>query len=137
MRTSLILAALALAPACIVVDGTGPGPGPNEPLTITYADAGCFWDDYYRDDVVFFDIDAADGNAGLDVESVWADVYDDRSGGWVDGFELYPEQGITWYSAWIGSSTYVDCGYPYYSVDFTAQTWDGRVDVVTVPFLVY
>ncbi len=122
------LAFLAL-PGCIVY-ADEPGPRPlNDAPEITYADASCGWDDYYWDDVWFFDADVADADG--DVVEVFADVYDAYSGQWVDGFPLDWEVGGTWSSAWVGSSTYLACGYPDYVVDFTAIDSFGASDVVT------
>lgn len=128
MRASLLTLALVL-PGCIVVHDTDPPVGAP---TFTYADAGCYWDGYYADYVWFFEADVADGNGGVDVEEVWADVYDEATGAWQDGFPLYWEQGLTWYSAWVGGSTWLDCRYPHYSVDLTAKTWDGQFEVITL-----
>lgn len=135
MSTLRFLAVLlAVAPGCIVyADGSGPPPSAN----ITYADAGCYWDSGYLDYVVYFDVDVADGENGRTVEAVFADVYDDVNNQWVDGFELYPEGGVTWFSAWVGSSTFVDCRYPHYIVDITAQTYGGDVEIATVPLVHY
>ena len=119
---------LATTSGCVVYDTGAPPVGP----TITYADAGCYPDDNYRDFVWYFEADVADGNGGVTVVQVYADVFDDVSGRWVDGFDLYPEQGLTWSSAWVGGSTWLDCQYPYYSVDLTAETANGLMDVVTV-----
>jgi hypothetical protein len=125
LRLSPLAAALLAAPACVIYDTDGPPVARNSAPFFTYADAACGWDDYYRDDVWFFEADVDDYDGPADVVAVYADVYDDYTGEWVDGFELYPEAGITWSSAWVGSSTYLECGYPDYVVDFTAyDTFD-------------
>lgn len=129
MRTLLTLVALAPLAGCIVYGS--PGPGPNTPPYFGYADAGCYPDDYYRDFVWWFDADAYDDDGNADVIEVYADVYD-GGGRWVDGFPLYWEQGPTWYSAWVGGSTYLDCTYPGYVVEFTAVDSVGQIDVVSV-----
>lgn len=125
---------LALSAGCtIYTDEGGPDPGPhNAPPVFTYADAGCYPDDYYRDFVWYFDADVDDPDGYLDVTEVYADVYDSWNGSWVDGFELYPEVGVTWYSAWVGESTWLDCTYDGYVVDFTAFDSYGASDVVSV-----
>lgn len=135
MRLAPLVAALLAAPACIVYDADGPAPrgGPvNSAPFFTYADAACGWDDYYRDDVWFFEADVDDYDGSIDVVAVYADVYDTWTGAWVDGFELYPESGITYSSAWVGSSTYLTCGYPDYVVDFTAYDTFDATDVTSV-----
>lgn len=132
IRTLNVLLMSTLA-GCLVYDEPAPSqPQPSAGPTLTYADAGCYADDYYRDFVWYFEADADDANNGLDVTEVWADVYDDWNGEWVDGFELYFDSGITWYSAWVGESTWLDCTYSNYVVDFTAVSFDGGYDVVTV-----
>jgi hypothetical protein len=129
---AMLLAGLPLAAGCLVYD-SGPANRPpvNYAPTITYADGGCYWDPGYRDYVWWFESDVDDPDGYLDVTEVYADVYDDATGKWEDGFELYPDTGMTWYSAWLGSSTYLDCAYPYYSVDITAYDSYGDYDVVT------
>ena len=118
------LAALSTLSGCIVVDD---GPGPVEPVytnyspTISWAEAGCYYDGYYGDYIWYFEADADDANGVYDVVSMWADVYDEPSGAWVDSFELYPtEDPYVWFSDWLGSSTHLSCGYPNYVVDFWA-----------------
>lgn len=116
------LAALSFVPGCIVVDdGPDPAPAPNYAPTISWAEAGCYWDGYYGDFIWYFEADADDPNGVLDVTSMWADVYDEASGAWVDSFELYPtDDPYIWFSDWLGSSTYLSCGYTGYVVDFWA-----------------
>lgn len=127
------LTVLALAPlaACIVYE-TPSGEPVNPPPYFTYADAGCYADDVYRDFVWYFDVDAQDAAGDWDVVEVYADVFDTWDGAWIDGFELFHEQGPTWYSAWVGSSTWLDCRYDGYVVDFTAVDSLGQIDVVSV-----
>lgn len=131
-RIALAAAALLL-PACMVYDSDrdGPPPGNSAPY-VSFADAGCYWDPYYPDYVWWFEADVDDYDGPGDVESVWASVYDDYTGQIVDEFELYPDVGITWYSAWQGRSTYLDCAYLGYVVDVTAYDWAGAYDVVSV-----
>jgi hypothetical protein len=132
MRALTACAAFLSLPGCYMVyDDSAPPPVDTAPY-ITYADAGCFWDDYYRDDVWYFDADVDDVEGAKDIVAVYVDVYDTWDGAWVDGFDLYYEGGITWYSAWVGHSTYLSCGYPDYVVDFTAVDSWGDADVVSV-----
>jgi hypothetical protein len=131
-RAAAALFALATLPGCFVyADSDAPGPRNTAPY-FTYAEAGCYPDDYYHDFVWYFDADVQDGEGANDVSEVYADVFDSWTGEWVDGFELYPEGGVIWYSAWVGSSTWLDCTYAGYEVDFTAVDIFGATDVVTV-----
>ncbi len=141
---TMILAALPLLGTLsgCYVDVVAPGPGPvatDAAPRITYKDAGCYFDAAtpdnpmgYNDYVWYFEADATDANGAADVAQVYADVYDDPTGDWVDSFDLAPDQGVTWYSAWVGSSTYLDCTYPGYVVDITAVDLAGMTDVVTL-----
>ena len=131
IRAAATLAASALLSGCLVY-GDEPAPVRNATPFISYADAGCYPDDYYHDFVWYFDSDVEDADGANDVSEVYADVYDDWTGEWVDGFELYPEGGITWYSSWVGSSTWLDCTYSGYIVDISAVDIFGATDVVSV-----
>ena len=105
---------------------------PDAAPTITYADASCYWDRGYDDYVWYFEADVDDWDGTVEVAGVYADVYDQWTGEWVDAFELYPEAGITWYSAWVGQTTYLDCEYYNYTVEFTAEDVYGAQDIVDV-----
>jgi hypothetical protein len=59
-------------------------------------------------------------------------VYDGYTGEWADSFELFYDGGNTWYSAWQGSSTYLDCNYYDYIVDFVAEDVVGEGPITTV-----
>jgi hypothetical protein len=124
--------ALLLLPltGCVVYAG-GPAPVNSEPW-FSYADAGCMWDAGYRDYVFFFDVDVEDDLGPEDVQAVWVDIYNSRNGEWVDGFELAPEPGKSWYSAWIGSTTFLDPGFPDYEAFFQAQDGDGAIGTTSV-----
>lgn len=132
------LCALALQ-GCVVYAGP-PRQGPVDAIPyITYADAGCYYDAVtpdnpagYNDYVWWFEADAYDDDGTEDVMQVYADVYDDYTGEWVDGFDLAPDGGATWFSAWVGSSTYLDCTWPGYVVDITAVDYANESDVVTL-----
>lgn len=133
MTRSLLLPLLAsVLSGCVVyADPPGHNTG-NSPPVLTYTDAGCYWDYSYSDYVWYFEADADDLDGPGDVTQVWADVYDDYTGDWVDGFDLLPDQGITWFSAWVGSTTYLDCTWPGYVVDITAVDSYGASDVATL-----
>lgn len=131
IRCAAALAAFATLSGCFVYADT-PHSTPNAAPAIVYADAGCYPDDYYHDFVWYFDADVEDWDGANDVSEVYADVYDDWTGEWIDGFELFPEGGVIWYSSWVGNSTYLDCTYTGYVVDFTAFDIFGASDVVSV-----
>ena len=128
MRQMLSVLLLASVSGCIVYsDGGPPAPPANSAPWFEYADAGCFWDGGYADYVWYFDADVDDDLGTIDVQAVWADVYDDATGELADSFELYPEVGKTWYSAWIGRTTWLDPAYPYYAVVLGAQDSEGAI----------
>lgn len=137
MRALLVPVAVLSSAGCVLtVDPSPPGGGgpdvaPANP-TITYADAGCYPDSAYHDFVWYFEADVNDRFGQDDVGAVYADVYDTWNGEWVDGFDLYPDSGVTWYSAWVGGSTWLDCTYGGYEVDLTGVSVDGSFDVVTL-----
>ncbi len=135
MRSLTLSLAALLASGCFVyTDGPGPNhsAGQNYAPVVEWADASCYWDDYYQDDVWWFEADVIDDNGLDDVIGVYADVYDGTSGEWVDAFELYFDGGNTWFSSWQGSSTYLDCGYYNYIVDFSAEDTAGPGDVYSL-----
>lgn len=145
-----IVLAFGLVPSlvgCVVVgasDSTNPPndccytpPPPPAPVnyapTVYSADAGVYWDDYNRDDVWYFDASVDDLDGVYDVTSVYADIYDDWNGQFIDTFELYPTSDpYQWTSEWLGSSTYLDPWYGGYSVDFVAYDSYGDSGVTTV-----
>ncbi|MCK6506409.1 hypothetical protein L6R53_24050 [Myxococcota bacterium] len=129
-----LLSLTALSAGCIVYEDPGPpapGPGNYAPF-VEWADAGCYWDGYYADHIWYFEADVTDPDGALDVVAVYADVYDSR-GEWVDSFELFPTQDpVYWFSDWLGSSTWLDCGYRGYLVDIVAYDSFDAVDVLTI-----
>ncbi len=124
------------ATGCVVYPSGGGGggtPTPNYSPYITWADAGCYYDGGYRDDIWYFEADVDDGNGPLDVAAVFADVYDGRSGQWIETFELFPTADpYTWFSDWLGSSTWLDCYYGGYEVDIVAYDVYDAYDVLTL-----
>lgn len=97
------------------------------------ADAGVFYDAYARDDVWYFDAAVDDPDNVYDVVSVWADVYDERSGALVESFELYPtDDPFIWYAEYLGRTTWLDPYYRNYSVDIVAYDTYDTYDVYTV-----
>jgi len=132
------LAIATLASGCIVYEtpaSVGPGPVTyiNYSPEILDADAGCYFDRRFRDDVWLFEAVVDDGNGPLDVVAVWADVWDDFDGTLVESFELFPTNDpYLWYSDWLGSTTWLMCGYGYYSVDIVAYDTFEAVDAITI-----
>jgi hypothetical protein len=138
MRTVLAVLPLFLSTGCLVYSGGGHGKQSspkNEAPLVEWADASCYWDEAYRDDVWWFEADVADADGLGDVVAVYADVYDGFSGEWVDAFELFYDGGNTWYSAWQGRSTYLDCGYYDYIVDFVPEDVVGEGQVYTLDLM--
>lgn len=140
MRTALPLlapaAALLASTGCVIyADDVEPPPPPaNYAPFVEGAEAGCFYDSYYRDDVWYFEAFTDDPNGVYDVVEVWADVYDEYHGAtYIESFELYPTNDPhVWFSDWLGHSTWLDCHYDGYTVDFVAYDSYGDYDVVTV-----
>ena len=116
------LALLLFANGCYFSTGGGyyVEPAKDTVPLVTWADASCYWDEGYRDYVWWFEAEVDDANGVLDVDAVFADVYDEYNGEWVDVFELWHDGGDTWFSSWQGGSTHIDCEYYQYIVDFTA-----------------
>lgn len=131
--------ALAATTGCIVYEDDGPDPYEPPPPAVNAApyvigaDAGCFYDGYYDDDIWYFEADADDPDGPLDVVAVYADVYDQRTGEWQDSFELYPtDDPVYWFSDWLGSTTWLDCWYGGYVVDIVAYDSFDAYDIVSV-----
>lgn len=125
------LSLVLLSGACVVYEDDGPDPVPapvNYAPELTWADGGCYWDDQYRDFIWWFEADVDDPNGVYDVTQVWVDVYDDRTGAWVDAFELFPTNDpYYWFSDWLGSTTWLDCNYNAYYAEI------GAADQMDVP----
>ena len=152
MTRSLLtaLTILPLSTACtITVDDTGTSHGHTHNPTTSYsesapfiewADSGCYWDSYYGDYIWWFEADVTDADGMFDVAEVYADVYDDYWGEWVDTFELLQESPNpdNWFSDWMQFSTWLDCGYTGYTVEFVAYDFDDNMDVLDViPYIEY
>ncbi len=133
MRLVLSTLPLLLASGCFVyTDGPAHHAGPPAQVApiIDWADASCYRDEVYHDDVWWFEADVLDAND--DVVAVYADVYDGDTGEWVDAFELYYDGGNTWYSAWQERSTWLDCDYYDYIVDFVAEDTLGEGEIYSL-----
>lgn len=97
------------------------------------AAAGVFYDRRDRDDIWFFDAVVDDPDHVTDVVSVWADVYDEYNGAFIESFELYPTNDpYVWYAEYYGSTTLLDPFYPDYSVDIVAYDSYDDWDALTV-----
>jgi hypothetical protein len=137
LATSSAIVALT---GCVVVADNDPQPPPPPPPVfvnhvpvVVDAAAYVYWDDYNYDDIWYFQSTVDDMDGVYDVNQVWADVYDERSGTLIDSFELYPSQDpVTWWSDWLGSSTSLDPCYGGYTVDFTVYDAIGDFSVSTV-----
>lgn len=130
MKNFAAVASFSLLSGCVIyADG---GPDGNGAPSFSYADAGCYWDDYYNDFVWYFDADVQDPDGSGDVDLVYVDVYDGVTGRFVDTFDLAPEAGANWFSAWVASSTYMDPAYGQYYVEFTAVDYKGVVGYADV-----
>jgi hypothetical protein len=146
MLRHLTVPALALASTfvggCIVVDSDVHDPCCDAPVIVNYApevydgEAGCYYDRAYRDDIWYFEAFVDDPDGVYDVISVWADVYDEYDGSYVESFELFPtDDPYVWYSDWLGHSTWLDCYYRDYTVDLVAYDSYEDTDVLTlVPY---
>jgi hypothetical protein len=133
------LAVTSLTTGCIVyerdryVERPPPSLNANYAPEVIDADAGCFFDPAYRDDIWMFDAVVDDPNGVYDVVAVWADVWDEWDGTLVESFELFPTQDpYIWFSDWLGRTTWLACGYSYYTVDIVAYDRLDAVDVLTI-----
>ena len=131
--------AALLLPGCII-DASDDGTRPPPPASVDYAplvtdaEAGCYWDNAYYDDIWYFEAYVDDGNGPYDVVEAWADVYDEYAGPTLlESFELYPtDDPYVWFSDWMGSSTFLDPYYDGYTVDFVAYDSVGEAGITTV-----
>ncbi len=140
-----LLTSLAFLPlvGCVVsiqetpTKSVDPPPAEVAPY-IEWADAGCYWSSYDGDFVWWFEADVLDGNGIFDVDAVYADVLD-WNGNWIDSFELFRDGSdpILWYSDWLELSTWLDCRYNDYLVEFVAYDALGAMDTVDVIPLTY
>ncbi|MEL6349674.1 MAG: hypothetical protein AAFV53_41605 [Myxococcota bacterium] len=132
------VAALTLSGCVVYSDGgVGGGGGGATPFNfspfVSYADAGCYYDGAYQDNIWYFEADVDDGDGPLDITQVYADVYDGYTGQYIETFELYPTNDpYIWFSDWLEYSTYLDCYYRGYEVDIVAYDAYDAFDVVTV-----
>lgn len=141
MKTLLPAMFFALTTGCIVYEGdldtydppTSYDTPTNDAPMVMDAEAGVYWDSDFYDDIWYFEADVDDRDGPYDVVDVWADVYDEYDGAYIESFELFPtDDPYLWFSDWLGSSTSLDPFYDEYTVDFVAyDTWDDQ-DYITV-----
>lgn len=127
-RLASLALLLATGAGCIIVDRDDhdhddfddtPWVPVNSAPYVYDAVAGCYYDTYNRDDIWYFEATVDDADGPYDIVAAYADVYDDRTGQLVQSFDLYPTSDpYAWFSDWLASTTWLDCYYPFYSVDF-------------------
>lgn len=141
--TGVPLLLLLSSTACIVYESPGNfGGGPvvtNVPPYVEGGNAYVAYDPFYGDYIWSFEAWVSDADGVYDVVSVWADVYDEWSGGrLVESFELYPSNDpYFWYSDWYGYTTYLDPFWNGYTVDLVAYDSYDAYDWITVPVTFY
>jgi len=133
----MIIAGLGMTSCVVVSDGpsstSSSSSFSNYSPWVEWAEAGCYWDSFYYDDIWYFEADVSDPDGPLDVVAVYADVYDVYYGTFVDSFELFPTSNpYVWQSEWLGHTTYLDCFYSGYEVDIVAYDYYDAYDVLTV-----
>jgi hypothetical protein len=137
-RLASLAAVLSLGSACVIIDrGTTVNPDPwvppNRAPVVFDAVSYCYYDAFNADDILAFEAWVDDPDGVFDVVSVFADVYDDRTGELVQSFELYPtDDPFGWFSDWLVSTTFVDCFYPFYSVDVVAYDQSDASGAITI-----
>jgi hypothetical protein len=109
-------------------------PGPDHAPRVLDAEAYVYYDDYYRDDIWDLQALVGDPDGVLDVNTVWADVYDEGAGGdYVQSFQLYPTQDASyWWSDWLASTTFVDPFYGGYSMEIVAYDRAGKSSSISI-----
>jgi hypothetical protein len=131
---------IAALTGCIIVDQDGPDTvvveqpsTPNRAPTVFDGAAGCYWDSFNGDDILWLSAWVDDADGMHDIYRVWADIYDDRSGVLVQSLELFPGGSAQeWFSDWLVSTTAFDCFYPYYSIDLVAYDYAESYGALTI-----
>lgn len=139
-RIFTVAAALAMIQGCVIyADGDGPADDDiiiiddNFAPDIIDAQAGCFYDNYLAMDIWYFDASVDDPDGPFDTYEVFADVYDDLTGELIESFELFgTEDPYLWTSEWDAATTYIDCWYPWYTVEVVAYDFDSAWDQVSI-----
>ncbi len=141
---ALSAAALVSLSGCVVHSYDIDEPPPPVVVPDNYAPeildayAEVAFDAYNADDIWTFEATVDDLDGAMDVISVWADVYDEYDGSWVESFELFPtDDPRFWFSDWLGSTTLLDPYYPNYTVDIVAYDTFEDYDAVTIVPLTY
>lgn len=133
MSKPLFLLIAVSAAGCIVYDDGGGYRGNAPPVLVdVYASVDLAPNPY--NDTLSLQATVADADGLGDVQYVIAEVYDDYTGQYVDGFELAPTSDPSFYTAsWFIYDTYlIPDFYADYSIDFIVEDWPGDIDVVTV-----
>jgi len=108
----------------------------NEAPYVIDAYGGVYWDGY--DDIWAFEAEVDDPDGVYDIVEVWADVYDEYNGDYVESFELFSDSApYFWASEWEGSSTSLDPFYDQYTVDLVVYDALGDYGYETVWVEVY
>ena len=105
---------------------------PNDPPSILWAEVTCSYDEPLDDWIWTFDAEVFDRDGADDVRQVEAQVFDDRTGRWVDAFALERTADPEWWGvSWVEADTALFCG-DRYAIDFIATDWDGATDLYGV-----
>ena len=82
------------------------------------AEAGCFYDPYSLDDILWFEAFVDDRDGIWDITEVWADVYDAWTDEVIESFPLYASSDPNvFFSDWYASTTLTNCASPDWNVD--------------------
>ena len=134
---TLALGAISLTTGCVVYtddhDHQDPPEYVNYTPHVSWAESGCYYDDYNNDFIWWFETEIFDDNGRQDIVAVYADVYSFH-GNLVDSFELYNETADPdiWFSDWLQWSTNLDCYNDGYEVDIVAYDSFDTYDAVTI-----
>ena len=134
-HSSIFVLSAVFSQACVVVasDKEETYLEVNEAPYITSADAGCFYDDDFFEDVWYFDANVSDPNSDLDVVAAYFDVYDTWTGELEDTFALDATEDLNfWTTEWYESSTNLDCFYDGYVIDVLAFDIYDEFDLITI-----
>jgi len=137
-RLALLGLPIALAASgCVVYDDPDPDVvvvQKNHSPVLVDGSAWVYYDAGLRDDIWTFDSVVDDPDGFRDIIGVWADVYDEWSGGVpVESFELFPTNDPAyWFSDWYGSTTRLDPFYRGYTVDLVVYDTYEEFDWITV-----
>ena len=104
----------------------------NNPPLVDFAEVECGFDRTFGDVLWTFDAAVLDADGASDVRFVTAEVFDDRTGFFVEAIRLQPVRGSTfWEAVFLERDSLLFCG-DLYLIDFVAEDSFGQVDVLTV-----